>query len=248
MMHGLPNSILQDGADESKVSHFYGPGTYAAWYLTSLSVMLYTSSGGQDSTILTLRPNSLWPGADGPGTTSDTLDIDFIAILAYPFMASLDILLRCIFQTNPDAPSIAAAGHVVAAATIITSLGAMHTSDRNDRRAPKRHTIWIASWSLSMVSLSVAVTRMPDTFTLVSVGLGAFVGMMFAIMEATLDVPVTYFGRNMNLALVIFRDLMIFLLVTPKYFVPQTFSHLRDWDQLAVVFIAVVALLARYLR
>lgn len=236
--------MLQDDADKSKVSSFYGPGTYTAWYLTALSV---TAFGVNSATIIALPSTTIWFTPDTPATSGDILDVEFLLIILYPLLSSLDILLRCLFQQNPDAASIAAAGHVVAAAAQFACLLAIHTSDLNDRRAPQRHVVYVATWIISMIALSVSVTQLPDTFTIVMVGLGAFVGVMLAIMDVTFDVPINTLGRNIKSAIMMFRDFMLFVMV-PKYFVPQSMSHIWDWNQLAFVVVAVVILLIRYLK
>jgi hypothetical protein len=93
-------------APEANVSGFYGPGAYMAWLLASWGVAISSIAHAKCASNNAQRLD---------------LDLELIAVIAYPFVACMDIIIRLI-RCKIDASLTAAVSVVVASFTIFSPM------------------------------------------------------------------------------------------------------------------------------
>jgi hypothetical protein len=209
---------------DSKVSGYYGPGAYAAWYITALS-----------SAVRSSQPPPL-----GSPTFDETDPIDgaLLAVVSYPMIASVDLLMRIRggLQTNARTASL----RVVISGWYLAVFNAGICSGALDRPSPKRKLLWT---SVCYASIIVMYPGIRTTEAWVSVLFTSFPPLfVFPIPEARHFLH-AYTARTKLIILgscLLLHFLFNAIPMGTMPIFPPSSSKISDLDQAAALVLAVM--------
>lgn len=211
----------------SAVSGLYGPGSFVAWVLTSVSAIGHSFQFTDSPT---------------PAPDFDCIDGELLAAMAYPLVGAADATKR-IFQGSHGA-SLDAAIRVAYWGWGFSFFAVCLTTRRTQRRTRWRSTAWSVVWYTS--NFAVFVTRITPSTAVTWWQISMLLVMTWILTRYQFPTYMERTGKwKKTITLAVFTILLwlgvIFFGRGKMTWFPLTASHLSDLDQASALGLGIIA-------